>query len=53
MQIRVLNSLGQVVIDNVIGSDNTNIDISDLKSGIYFIHLDTQKGSVTRKVIVK
>ncbi|MFA5418423.1 MAG: T9SS type A sorting domain-containing protein, partial [Bacteroidales bacterium] len=53
MHIRILNTLGQVVVDKVIGSDNSNLDISDLKSGIYFIHLDTQKGSVTRKVVVK
>ncbi|MBL7909871.1 MAG: T9SS type A sorting domain-containing protein [Bacteroidia bacterium] len=48
----VLNSTGQIVITkNDINTINTALDVSELPEGIYFLQLQTEQGSITKKVI--
>jgi hypothetical protein len=53
-QLSILNTLGQVVqTSSINGQDIVRIDLRDQVSGIYFIKLDTEKGSWTERVIVR
>jgi len=35
------------------GQESTEIDVSDLESGIYFCRMYTDKGSATKKLIIQ
>jgi len=47
--VRLINTVGQVVYDDVA----TQINISDLESGVYFIQIDTKNGTTTQKIIIQ
>ena len=49
-KVRIANTIGQTMIEKNINADNADIDISGLANGIYLIHIDTQNGTMTRKV---
>ncbi|HAV24971.1 MAG TPA: hypothetical protein DCX01_02220, partial [Bacteroidetes bacterium] len=51
----LVNVQGQVVLSNDVNntSINTSIDVSNLSNGVYFLKLDTDKGSYTHRVIVQ
>ena len=51
-EIRIINYSGQVLYISNVHSDHQIIDVSGLQGGIYLIVVDTDKGSVTRRVQV-
>ena len=52
-QLLVLNQKGKVVLEQVnhFTEDEVLLDIHDLREGIYFIQIHTEKGFVTKKLI--
>jgi len=50
--VKVINNIGQVVL-SFKTLTNFTIDLSDLKKGLYFIKLNSDKESMTRSIIVK
>ena len=53
-QIRVMNSLGNEVIKaKLIQEESQSLTLSDLITGMYFIEVKTEKGTVVRKIMKK
>ncbi|MCF8338814.1 MAG: T9SS type A sorting domain-containing protein, partial [Bacteroidales bacterium] len=51
--VKMENALGKQLIEKHIHSKTGEIDVSHLKPGIYFINLNTEKGKLVKKVIIK
>lgn len=49
--ITIYNSLGQQVKTFINANNTTSIDVSQLKTGLYFIKINSDKGSTTSKFI--
>ena len=49
-RITITNTLGQVVYDNEVNTDNEVINMSQYDAGIYMVRITTENGSVVRKV---
>jgi hypothetical protein len=49
-RVTITNTLGQVVYDNDVNSDNEVINMSQYDAGIYMVRITTESGSVVRKV---
>jgi hypothetical protein len=47
--ISILDTYGRMVISK--SSDEKSIDVSRLQKGIYFAKIETNKGTVTKKII--
>lgn len=53
-QYRLLDGNGRLLINQEVnGTDRTALDVSAFSSGIYFMNIITEKGSTTKKLIVK
>lgn len=50
--IRLMDMTGKVLTTKV-ASAVTNIDLSDVKAGVYFISVEGKKGSKTQKIVVR
>ena len=50
-KIEIFNSLGKLIKPNDI--NNSYLDVTDLKKGIYFFRIKTENGIVTKKIIKK
>ncbi|MFA8299664.1 MAG: choice-of-anchor J domain-containing protein [Hyphomicrobiales bacterium] len=50
---KVYNQLGQLVLKQESKAKAFNINVSDLDKGIYFIHLNGEKGNISKKIIVE
>lgn len=50
-ELTVLNSLGQTISQTQINSENSIIDVADLKAGIYFLRIDNGVNPMTMKII--
>ena len=51
--ICIVNTIGQVVYDNNVDSNNEIIDMSQYNSGVYVVRIETENGIVIRQVSVK
>ncbi len=51
LTVEVFTILGKSVLKEIKLSNNTNFDISSLKTGVYFIKLTSDKGSIIKKFI--
>lgn len=51
-EITITNILGEKILSQKIFSDRTEIDLSNQSSGIYFIRINSEKGSAVKKIIV-
>jgi len=51
-RILILNNSGQIVEDIPAGVDNLNIDVSNYKTGVYFIKIVTLENIISKKIIV-
>ncbi len=49
----IINYVGQIVLQENVDSDNFNIDVRSLTTGMYFIQLNTENGVVTEKISVE
>jgi len=47
----IFNTIGEKITEQNISSEKTEIYLSNLPSGIYFVQINSEKESVTRKVI--
>ena len=53
LNVSVFDILGKQILKDNVSNNNTNIDISSLNSGIYFVKLSSDEGTITRKFIKK
>lgn len=55
VDIQIMNSLGQVILqaDKVKSSMTTKLDVSNYKSGLYFVRVSTGELQTTKKLIIK
>lgn len=53
-KLQVLNALGEIVLEQTlkISEQQTNIDLSTLTAGLYYLKTDSHSGSMRRKIIV-
>ena len=51
--VRIYNILGMLIEEIEINSNETEINVSDYNPGIYFISIETENGSVTKKIVVE
>ncbi len=49
--VRIYNVLGMLVEEIEVNANETEINVSDYNPGIYFINIETENGSVTKKFI--
>jgi len=49
--VEVHDMLGKVIYTNKVKSGNSTIDISNYQSGMYLLQVETENGSVTKKII--
>jgi hypothetical protein len=49
--ISIMNALGEVILVDKQVNQNTSFNIHHLTSGVYFVKVDTQKSSITKKLI--
>lgn len=53
LSVQVFNILGKQVLADTVSSTRTNVDISNLETGMYLIRLSSDNGSTTKKFIKK
>lgn len=51
-RIVLVNTLGQVVLNTAVSSDNTILNLSQFEAGLYLVQIYTDKGIVTKRVSV-
>ncbi|HEY5688214.1 MAG TPA: endonuclease [Yeosuana sp.] len=51
LKVGVYDVLGKLIMSSKLDSNNSKIDVSQLKKGLYLIKLDSDKGSITKKLI--
>ena len=51
--IQLFNNVGQMVYSSTVNGDNTSFDTSNFGAGLYFIKVNTDKGSHSVKLMVK
>lgn len=51
--VRIYNVIGMLVDEIEINSDEIEINVSDYNPGIYFINVNNEEGSLTKKIIVE
>jgi hypothetical protein len=47
------SAVGQLVRQENLGGSQLNIDLSALGAGLYLLHVDTERGTVVKKVVVE
>ena len=52
-EVQVIDILGQVVYSAPVNAQNHVIDIDDMRSGIYFVQINTQAGKIIEKIQVR
>jgi hypothetical protein len=48
----VVNLVGNMVAQNTVKGNNTTVDLTNNAKGVYFVTINTENGSVTKKVIL-
>ena len=51
--IRIFNLYGQTVYNDKAEGNQVRIDLSNLASGIYMMHIDTENGQVVKQIVVE
>ena len=51
--VKVYNTLGMLVEEIEINSNETEINVSDYNPGVYFFNIQTENGNVTKKIVVE
>ncbi|MCE3278420.1 MAG: hypothetical protein K0S44_611 [Bacteroidetes bacterium] len=49
--INIYNILGEEILYTIVGRNNANIDMSSFAEGIYWIRIQTNKESLTKKIV--
>ncbi|MCU0359677.1 MAG: T9SS type A sorting domain-containing protein [Bacteroidia bacterium] len=50
-EVRLFNALGEMVLNQIATGKEVSIEIPDFSKGIYFLSIETEKGTVTKKLI--
>lgn len=50
--VKIINSLGQTVLNNSVSGTNYKVNTSSFKDGIYFVQIETTNGMITKKFII-
>lgn len=50
--LEIYSPLGEKILEQIITSSETEINLTDNPSGIYFVRLKTDDGTVTRKIVL-
>ena len=50
--LNLLNAQGQIVLGKPVGQTNEVLPISQLPAGLYFLHIQNEAGSQTKKVLI-
>jgi hypothetical protein len=53
LSVRVMNNLGQLMIDKTVNTLNYKVDVSKYDRGIYFISIVTKEGQTMRKIAIE
>jgi hypothetical protein len=57
VQVQVLNTMGQVVkttqAQGQVGTNNINVDLNGLSSGIYLVNIKSDNASTTKKLVIE
>jgi hypothetical protein len=48
----MVNSSGQIMYTSVLTTQNHRIDLANISSGVYFVKIVADEGSMVRKVVV-
>ncbi|MEN8703400.1 MAG: T9SS type A sorting domain-containing protein [Polaribacter sp.] len=51
--LKLFNLVGQLVKEVSISNDNTRINVSELNSNIYIIRIDSERNTMTKKIIIE
>ncbi len=51
--VRIINSIGQVVLEQNAGMNNVTISTEALQAGVYFVNIETKNGTTTQKVVIE
>jgi hypothetical protein len=51
--IKIYNILGKEVFNSSLKTDNNQISLPKLSSGVYIVRLNSTKGKLTRKIVLK
>ena len=51
LKVGVYDVLGKLIMSSKVDSNNSKIDVSQLKKGLYLIKLESDKGTITKKLI--
>lgn len=52
-KMEIINFLGQVVINENVSNTNFEVNVSNLNSGVYFVRLQGENGTITKKFVKK
>ncbi len=52
-RVWLLNQLGKTVLETTVNSNQTQLDVSGLSSGIYIVKIETEGSMTTHKVIIR
>jgi hypothetical protein len=51
LDVKVINALGQVVLETLVTKENSSIETSSLNNGIYYIQIKNENGTINKKLI--
>jgi hypothetical protein len=51
--VMVYNFAGQVIMNEKVNTQQYVLDVNRLNAGVYMVRIDTDKGSVTKRIIIK
>lgn len=51
--VRIVNTIGQVVLEQNVGLNTVTISTETLPTGVYFVNIETTTGTTTQKVVVE
>jgi hypothetical protein len=52
-EIRIINSVGQLLMNQKVGKSSAEVDVRNLSSGFYLVQIITANNSITKKILVK
>ncbi len=50
--IKIINAIGQVILNENVTGNHYRVNTSSYKNGIYFVQIDSEKGKTTKKFVV-
>lgn len=51
--VKIFNIAGEIIAKEKVNSKSYQLNTSRFKSGIYFLHIDTNKGSLNKRIIIE